>query len=191
MTRRGLTPPQTVGPFFEGGMLHEPQNVLVTPATRGGRIRIEGHVYDGARAPVSDAVVEIWQANAAGRYRHPADQRPVPLDPAFAGFGRAGTDDAGYYWFETIKPGPVPFLTGRNQASHVNVAVFARGLLHHLCTRLYFSDEAANTADPVLRLVPDDRRTGLLAARAQRDGNTVYRFDIILQGEAETAFFDI
>lgn len=190
MTVRGLTPPQTVGPFFHGGMLNEPQNLLVTPETRGERIRIEGHVYDGDHAPVSDAVVEIWQANAAGRYRHPADQRAVPLDPVFVGFGRAGTDENGFFWFETIRPGTVPFIQNATQAPHLNLAVFARGLLHHLATRLYFHDETANAADPVLGLVPESRRVTLLAAPGKIEGKTVYRFDIILQGDAETVFFD-
>lgn len=190
MTRPGLTPPQTVGPFFHGGMLSAPRNVLVTAETKGGRVRIEGTVYDGDRAPVSDAVVEIWQANAAGRYRHPADDRSVPLDPAFTGFGRAGTDDEGHFWFETIKPGRVPFIDDRAQAPHLNVAVFARGLLNHLYTRLYFSDEPSNAEDPVLRLVPEYRRPTILAERARVDGKTIYRFDVILQGNGETVFFD-
>jgi len=185
-----LTPPQTVGPFFHGGMLHETQNVLVTPDTRGERIRIEGRVYDGDRAPVSDAVVEIWQANAAGRYRHPVDQRDVTLDPAFIGFGRAGTDAEGFFWFETVRPGTVPFVAEGDQAPHLNVSVFARGLLHHLSTRLYFRDETATAADPVLHHVPDVRRPTLIAAPAVIDGKKVYRFDIILQGDGETVFFE-
>jgi protocatechuate 3,4-dioxygenase alpha subunit len=188
--RKPLTPPQTVGPFFHGGMLHESQNVLASPKTRGERIRIEGHVYDGDRAPVADAVVEIWQANAAGRYAHPADQRDVTLDPAFTGFGRAGTDAEGFFWFETVRPGTVPYLTQGQQAPHLNVAVFARGLLHHLSTRLYFSDETANTADPVLHRVPDGRRATLMAAPSKVDDKKVYRFDIILQGDGETVFFE-
>ncbi len=191
MSGRGLTPPQTAGPFFHGGLLREGLNVLVAPETRGEQIRVEGHVYDGDRSPVADAAVEIWQANARGRYRHPADQRPLPLDPAFQGFGRAGTDDAGYYWFETIKPGPVPFAPQAEQAPHLNVVVFARGLLNHLSTRMYFPNEATNDADPVLRLVPEDRRATLVARRIPGDGRTVYRFDIVLQGEEETVFFDL
>jgi len=190
MSAPGPTPSQTVGPFFHG-LLREGLAVLLRPETEGERIRIEGHVYDGERAPVSDAMVEIWQANARGRYRHPADQRrAVDLDPAFTGFGRTGTDAAGFFRFETIKPGPVPFEAQTVQAPHVNVFVLARGLLDQLVTRLYFEDEAANAADPVLRRVPDDRRATLLGRRASADGWTVYRFDIILQGEGETVFFD-
>ncbi len=191
MTGRGLTPPQTVGPFFHGGMLHETMNVMGTPQTLGERIRVEGYVYDGDRAGVSDALVEIWQANAAGRYRHAADVRPVPLDPAFVGFGRAGTDERGYFWFETIKPGPVPFDGQRMQAPHLNLFVFARGLLDHLRTRVYFDDAAANAADPVLHLVSEPRRSTLVARRQGVDGRVAYRFDIVLQGDAETVFFNL
>ncbi|HET6782170.1 MAG TPA: protocatechuate 3,4-dioxygenase subunit alpha [bacterium] len=188
MTRRGLTPPQTVGPFFHGGMLHRPLNVMIAPETKGERIRIEGHVYDGDRAPVSDAVVEFWQANAAGRYRHPADQRSIPLDQSFVGFGRTGTDEAGTFWFETIKPGAVPFPGGGTQAPHINVAVLARGLLHHLPTRLYFEDDPTVRDDPVLRTIPEKRRATLLAKRIP-GGTPAYQFDIILQGDGETVFF--
>src|SRR5712692_3741356 len=191
MTRPGLTPSQTAGPFFHGGLLRDPFNILATAQTLGQRIRLEGHVYDGDRVGVSDALLEIWQANAAGRYRHPADQRPVALDPAFAGFGRAGTDEHGFYSFETIKPGPVPFDTQRAQAPHIGVCVSARGLLDHLRTRLYFDDERANEDDPVLHLVPAPRRPTLLARRQTGEGQTVYRFDIILQGDQETVFFEL
>lgn len=189
MTGRGLTPSQTVGPFFHG-LLNEPMNVLVTPQTLGERVKIEGFVYDGDRAPVPDAMVEIWQANAAGRYRHPADQRAVPLDPAFVGFGRCGTDEKGYYSFDTVKPGPVPLNAQGVQAPHINVFVFARGLLDHLRTRVYFEDTAANAEDAVLRLVPGSRRSTLIARRVA-GGRTAYRFDIVLQGDGETGFFDL
>jgi protocatechuate 3,4-dioxygenase alpha subunit len=191
MTPRGLTPSQTVGPFFHGGLLYRNLNVLVTTDTQGQRIRIEGCVYDGDRAPVPDAMVEIWQANAQGRYHHPADQRPIPLDPAFLGFGRSDTDETGSFWFETVKPGPVPFQADTLQAPHISVAVFARGLLDRLMTRIYFEDEDANHADPVLRRVPPDRRATLLAKPRPVDGKVVYRFDIILQGGGETVFFEL
>jgi protocatechuate 3,4-dioxygenase, alpha subunit len=190
MTLRGLTPSQTVGPFFHG-IVGGGANVLVTPETQGDRVRIEGRVYDGDRAPVRDAIVEIWQANARGRYRHPADRRSVPLDPAFVGFGRAATDDAGAYWFETVKPGLVPFTADTWQAPHINVAVAARGLLNHLLTRIYFEDEPGNVEDPVLQRVPEHRRRTLVAARGAAGGRVVYRFDIVLQGDAETVFFDL
>jgi protocatechuate 3,4-dioxygenase alpha subunit len=191
MTRRGLTPSQTAGPFFHGGLLHDPLTVLTSAQTQGERVRLEGYVYDGDHTGVDDALVEIWQANAAGRYRHPADLRPVPLDPAFVGFGRAGTDENGFFSFETIKPGPVPFDAQRVQAPHIGLCVSARGLLDHLRTRVYFDDEAANSDDPVLRLVPEPRRPTLVARRRIVDGQTVYRFDIILQGDQETVFFEL
>jgi protocatechuate 3,4-dioxygenase alpha subunit len=179
-----------VGPFFHGGLIHKDVNILATPDTQGEHVRIEGHVYDGKRAPVSDAVVEIWQANPRGGYRHPADQRRDATDAAFTGFGRCGTDDSGFYSFETVKPGPVSFQGETRQAPHLNVAVFARGLLDSLSTRLYFEDEPANQTDPVLLCVPEERRRTLLASRASIDGKTVYRFDIILQGDDETVFFE-
>ena len=185
-----LTPSQTVGPFFYDALMRDPWNVLVAPDTEGERIRIEGHVYDGDGVGVSDGVVEIWQANTRGRYRHDADPGRETLDPAFTGFGRAGTDEAGGYWFETIKPGPVAWGTGGYQAPHINVHVFARGLLDHLRTRLYFEDEAANEQDPLLGIVGADRAPTLLGRRSVREGEVAYRFDIVLQGERETVFFD-
>lgn len=191
MTRRGLTPSQTVGPFFHPGLLRPDarRNVLIGPETAGERIRIEGRVVDGQGAPVSDALIEIWQADHAGRYNHPADARDRLRDPDFIGFGRTGTDEEGRFWFETIKPGSVPAPGGGWQAPHLSVTLFARGLLDHLATRLYFADEAANDDDPVLARVPVDRRATLLATREERGGATVYRMEIVLQGEEETAFF--
>ena len=187
MTKLDPTPSHTVGPFFHDALLRDATNVLAGPGAAGERIRIEGYVFDGDGAPVPDAIVEIWQANAHGRYHHPADRRDLPLDPAFAGFGRSETDLDGHYWFETVKPGPVPFDAANSQAPHVNVTVFARGLLDHLSTRLYFAGDPANDADAILRRVPEDRRATLLAQRATDDGPAVYRFDIVLQGEGERA----
>jgi len=191
--KRGLTSSQTVGPFFGPALVREDatQHILTTPATEGQRIRIEGRVYDGEGAPVPDAMVEIWQANAYGRYNHPSDESDAPLDPEFTGFGRAGADDNGGYWFETILPGPVRFDHERMQAPHIAVTVFARGLLTHLYTRIYFADEPANASDPVLQLVPAERRNTLIAHREADSGPMpVYRFDIILQGPGETVFFN-
>jgi protocatechuate 3,4-dioxygenase alpha subunit len=190
MTTLGLTASQTVGPFFAILFLRSPAlNVLVGPETQGQRIRIEGRVLDGERAPVPDALVEIWQANAHGRYNHPLDDQAAPLDPSFSGFGRAGTDEAGRFWFETVKPGSVPFDADTSQAPHIVVTVFARGLLNHLSTRIYFEDEAANETDPVLQRVPEDRRPTLIAQREPLPEKDLYRFDIVLQGQAETVFF--
>jgi protocatechuate 3,4-dioxygenase, alpha subunit len=188
-----LTSSQTVGPFFAPALLREDarRNVLIQPETTGQRIRIEGYVLDGDAVPVPDAMIEIWQANAHGRYNHPADQGSAALEPSFLGFGRSGTAEDGSYWFETIKPGPVPFNGERMQAPHICVTVFARGLLNHLVTRLYFEDDPSNASDPVLQSVPADRRATLLARRQQEGSMTVYRFDIILQGTGETAFFNL
>jgi protocatechuate 3,4-dioxygenase alpha subunit len=186
-----LTASQTVGPFFSDALLRDPQNVLVQAQTGGERIRIEGQVYDGDRKVVEDALVEIWQANEHGRYNHPADRQPLPLDPAFSGFGRSGTDADGCFWFETIRPGRVPFDAERQQAPHILVTVASRGMLNHAVTRLYFEGEAANEADPVLSLVPEARRETLLARRTVVDGKPVYRFDIVLQGQGETVFFNV
>lgn len=191
------TPSQTVGPYFAYGLTPEqygyPLKSVAGPQMRdadtdGEAIRIEGRVLDGEGAPVNDAMIELWQADAQGRYAHPAD--PRSSNASFAGFGRCGTgtDADNRFRFETVKPGAI----AEGQAPHVNVAVFMRGLLTHAYTRIYFSDEAeANSADPVLANVPGDRRATLIAERTQEDGATVYRFDIHMQGENETVFFDV
>lgn len=178
------TPSQTVGPFFKIGLPYEGDARLV----ESGGIRVAGVVYD-ADGPVDDALVEIWQANADGRYDHPEDTRDdLPLSAGFHGFGRCATDDHGRYEFLTIKPGPVPHPDGGMQAPHLEVAVFARGLLKQVVTRMYFPDEAdANTADPVLSSVDAVRRGSLVA----RDEGGELHFDIHLQGEHETPFFDV
>lgn len=187
------TPSQTVGPFFSLGLTRTAVNVLVSDRTEGERIRIEGRVFDGDGKPVPDAMIEIWQANSYGRYNHPEDKQEKPLDSNFTGFGRAGTDENGIFWFDTIKPGSVPGWGDSIQAPHINVTVFARGMLVHAFTRIYFADEPANGTDPVLSSVKNEaRRATLIAGREQQtDGNKVYRFDIRLQGEQETVFFDM
>jgi protocatechuate 3,4-dioxygenase alpha subunit len=136
-------------------------------------------------------MIEIWQANAHGRYNHPADTGSAALDPSFLGFGRSGTDEDGRYWFETVKPGPVPFDGKRWQAPHICVIIFARGMLNHLVTRLYFADEPANALDPVLNAVPRDRQATLFATSEQGEALVTYRFDIVLQGANETVFFNV
>jgi protocatechuate 3,4-dioxygenase alpha subunit len=188
-----LTGSQTVGPFFGPAMLREGmlRQRLDAPGTSGRPIRIEGRVLDGDGAVVPDALIEIWQANAHGRYDHPADDRDLPLERSFSGFGRAATDDEGRFWFETIKPGPVPGPGGAPQAPHLVVTIFARGLLNHVVTRFYFEDEPANGQDPILALVPAARRGTLLARLAKEDQRALYRRDIVLQGEGETAFFNL
>jgi protocatechuate 3,4-dioxygenase alpha subunit len=135
-------------------------------------------------------MLEIWQADAQGRFADPKDKRALP-NAAFRGFGRCGTDGNGDYAFDTIKPGAVPDPDGKPQAPHILLAIFARGMLMHLYSRIYLDSEAANAADPVLALVPADRRNTLIAVRQSGNGNAVYRFDIRLQGDNETVFFDI
>jgi protocatechuate 3,4-dioxygenase alpha subunit len=153
-------------------------------------LEIVGRVLDGDGAPVPDALLEIWQANAAGRYVHPEDSQPKPIDPAFRGFGRCASDAEGRFRFATIRPGRVPGRGNALQAPHINLGLFARGLLRRLVTRLYFEDAPENAEDPVLALVQDPaRRATLLAKRVAGDG-AVYRFDIVLQGNGETVFFE-
>ena len=189
------SPSQTVGPYFAQGLLRDFDevftNCLVTENTEGERIRIEGYVLDAEERPIEDAMIEIWQANSHGRYNHPLDEQDKPLDPEFMGHGRASTDVNGKYRFETIKPGSVPGLNNTKQAPHVNAIVFARGMLGHAFTRIYFEDEATNQDDPVLMSIEDEaRRNTLISKRVTSEGKTVYRFDIHLQGENETTFFD-
>ncbi|MGH7853196.1 MAG: protocatechuate 3,4-dioxygenase subunit alpha [Candidatus Binatia bacterium] len=186
------TPSQTVGPFYSIGLTSKSMNVLATDATEGQRVRIEGRVFDGDGNPIPDAMVEIWQANSYGRYNHPDDKQEKPLDARFIGWGRSGTDENCMYSFDTIKPGPVPGPDGAAQAPHINVIVFARGMLLHAYTRLYFADEPANEKDPVLNSIKSKkRRQTLIASPGMENGKTVYRFDIRLQGESETVFFDM
>jgi protocatechuate 3,4-dioxygenase alpha subunit len=168
------------------------KSVQIRDGAAGTRIVIDGTVVDGAGTPMPDAVVEIWQADAHGRYRHPEDPRPQPPDPAFTGYAWAQTRPDGSFTFETVKPGivpgPAPGSDGRDQAPHVLVSVMARGILNRYVTRLYFEDEAANASDPILALVPADRRQTLIATRT---GDSTYRFDIVMQGPNETVFFDV
>lgn len=183
-----ITPSQTAGPYFGILLRGRAECRQVSDATRGTRISIEGRVFDGAGNGISDALIETWQADAGGRYRHPEDCRPQPTDPAFNGFGWAHTREDGGYRFETIKPGPVPAPDGRRQAPHVVVSVMGRGILTRFITRIYFEDEPANTDDPILGLVPAARRDTLIARRVA-DGH--YAFDIVMQGPRETVFFDV
>jgi protocatechuate 3,4-dioxygenase alpha subunit len=182
----GITPSQTVGPFFANALSWPDGPYVVAPGTPGS-VWLRGQVIDGAGAPVPDALVETWQADRAGRFDHPDDPRgPVP---GFRGFGRCGTDPAGWYAIHTVKPGPLPGPHGTVQAPHVDVSVFARGLLRRVVTRIYFPDEpAANAADPLLRAVPAGPGRASLVAEPADDG---YRFDIRLQGEHETVFFAV
>jgi protocatechuate 3,4-dioxygenase alpha subunit len=183
-----LTPFQTVGPFF-AICLSEPgcARILTGDAT-GRHITIEGIVRDGAGAVVPDSLIEIWQANAAGRYAHPDDHQSKPLDANFTGYGRAPTDDEGRFVIETIMPGRVPGPGDTLQAPHLLLGILARGILTRLVTRIYFADEPSTAEDPILALVPSERRATLLAEPV---GDDRYRFDLTLQGEGETVFFDV
>lgn len=200
MTTRKQTPSMTVGPWFSYGLTPEDygRKELATGRIAGAKVQgqhitLSGCVYDGAGKPVPDAMLEIWQANANGRYAHPADSRAaVPLQAEFSGFGRVSTDPDGRYAFTTIKPGRVPAPgSGRGnvmQAPHLNLTVFARGLLSHLFTRLYFSDGGtANAEDPILSLVEPARRGTLIAQRSASGAQ--YALDIHLQGDNEMVFF--
>jgi len=190
------TPSQTVGPYFAYGLTAEQYGYdfdsiaggnLADDETEGERIHIVGRVLDGEGNAVDDAMIEIWQADAQGRYAHPADPRGSNL--AFKGFGRfgTGTDPELRFMFDTIKPGPVG-----DQAPHITMCVMCRGMLSHAFTRIYFSDEAAaNAVDAVLATVPEDRRETLIARREETSAGIVYRFDVRLQGDQETVFFDL
>jgi len=177
---------QTVGPFFRIGLMYgRAQNNLVGEQTAGERITLTGVVYDGDGQPISDAMIEIWQPDANGIFNHPLDPLQAQADPHFRGFGRAENRNAGKYEFNTIKPG------GRDRRPpYINVHVFARGMLIHAITRIYFSDEPANTVDPVLSSVEPERRHTLIATREESKGRPVYCFDIHMQGEDETVFFN-
>lgn len=182
------TPSQTVGPFFSIGL--DPLKVenLAGPGVTGERVIIAGRVLDGDGVPVPDALLEIWQANAHGRYAHPEDQRHAKLESDFRGYGRVPTNDAGEFRFRTVKPGAVPGPNGQMQAPHLAVSVFMRGLLKRLVTRIYFPDEPANTNDFILNLVEAPRRHTLISQRAPSANEL--EWNVILQGAHETVFFD-
>jgi protocatechuate 3,4-dioxygenase alpha subunit len=213
----GQTPWQTTGPFFHFGMpwkggadltgdsalgarpeLVQPDHdygIAPTEAGRdktvGQRIEIAGRVFDNIGAPIIDCLIEIWQANAAGRYAHPEDTRnDLAIDPAFIGFGRTASDKEGAFRFRTIRPGRVPGPGNSLQAPHVALSLMGPGFLKRLYTRIYFSDARENAEDPILGLVPDERRPTLIAAKEPGPAN-LYRFDIRLGGMRETVFFDI
>jgi len=195
----GITPAQTIGPFAAPVMTpNEPGKVnyawrqlvgndLVTPDAVGDRIRIEGRMLDGDDAPVDGILFEIWQADGRGRYAHPRD--PNRSNAAFKGFGRAESDLSGRFAFDTVKPGRVAGPNGTMQAPHLLVAIHMRGILSHLFTRIYFSDEASNADDPILALVPAERRDTIIAARDP--SSAIYRIDFRIQGTRETVFFDL
>jgi protocatechuate 3,4-dioxygenase alpha subunit len=160
---------------------------LAPQGVAGERVQIHGKIFDADGKPVNDAAVEIWQANGDGKYASPEDPQAKPVEKSFRGYGRSLTDDAGAFRFRTIKPGRVPGLDGKPQAPHITVTIFMRGLLKQLQTRIYFPDDPANAADPVLNLVPAERRATLVA-RKRADG--ALEWNVVLQGKNETVFFD-
>ncbi|GAC1332293.1 MAG: protocatechuate 3,4-dioxygenase subunit alpha [Beijerinckiaceae bacterium] len=196
----GITPSQTVGPFYAYCLtptrytLHEIfSNDLIVPGLEGEKIRIEGRVLDGDNVGVPDAMVEIWQADAKGGFAHARGHQGA--NTGFRGFGRVEPNEDGTFHFATIKPGRVKAPDGTLQAPHIDVALFARGMLKHLVTRIYFADEESNKNDPVLSQVPADRRATLIAQLQSADrGEKVYRLDLRIQegseGPPETVFFD-
>jgi protocatechuate 3,4-dioxygenase alpha subunit len=187
MSSSNWTPSQTVGPFFHEGLCFEAGPVMVDP-TSSHAISIEGRVTDGAGAAVPDAVLEFWQADERGRYRALADPRGHGLEDGFDGFARVPTDADGRFRVTALKPGKVPGPRGVWQAPHVLILVFARGLLTPQLTRLYFEDEIANAEDPILACVPAPRRGTLIA---RRDGPACYHWDLVLQGDGESVFFEV
>jgi protocatechuate 3,4-dioxygenase alpha subunit len=186
MSLRGTTS-QTIGPYLRIGLEWMVIEDLAPQGVAGERVRIEGRVLDGDGKPVNDAAVEIWQANSHGKYASPQDTQAKSLEPAFRGYGRSLTDDAGAFRFRTVKPGRVPGPDGKLQAPHLTVTVFMRGLLKQLQTRIYFPDDPANADDPVLNLVPPERRATLIAKK-RSDG--ALQWNVALQGGNETVFFD-
>ncbi len=183
----GLTPHQTVGPFFHDALPYE-HGPHVAGAARPGAVTLTGTVLDGAGNPVPDSLVEIWQADERGTLVDACGIHAAVADTGFRGFGRCPTDAEGRYEFRTVKPGPVPTRDGTAQAPHVAMSVFARGMLRRLVTRVYFPDEVeANAADPLLASVEEGRRPTLMATAAEGG----YRFDVRIQGDDETVFLDV
>jgi protocatechuate 3,4-dioxygenase alpha subunit len=185
----GLTPSQTVGPFLSIGLICD-DGPDVVPADAPGAIEIAGYLYDGSGAAVADGLIETWQADAGGHFTHPDDPRGAtqPSPEGFRGFGRCGTDPDGRWHITTVKPGVLPTPDGATEAPHLDVSVFARGLLDRVVTRIYFPDEAAvNETDPVLSAIEPARRASLIGTPE----GAGLRFDIHLQGPDETVFFDV
>lgn len=189
--RRYALPSQTIGPFYHFSLTaNSGLGCMTLPETKGKHIRLRFRLLDGDGVPIPDGMLELWQADASGKYDHPADTQTQAADPAFCGFGRLATDAQGICVFDTVYPGRVPDGRGGCQASHINVSVFARGLLDRLCTRVYFEGDPGLADDPVLAIVPENRRHTLMA-RCDVEHRAQWNFDIHLQGEQETVFFEI
>lgn len=189
-TDHGQTPSQTIGPFFHDALMRDRVDDLDPNGRAGARMVITGRVLDGDGAPVTDAMLEVWQSDGAGRYRHPIDPRRADVPDGFVGFGRIATDATGTYHLATVRPGTVPGPAGSVQAPHLNVHLFARGLLDQVWTRIYLADDPHTARDPILAAVPAGRRGTLLARPVEIPGaQAAYRHDIVLQGPNETVFF--
>jgi len=184
------TTSQTVGPFFKIGLQWLYRDNLVGEGVSGERVTIQGRIFDGDGVPVPDAIVEIWQANAHGKYAHPEDTQDKPLEPGFKGYGRVPANPEGGFRFATIKPGPVPGPNGKDQAPHIAISIFMRGVLRRLVTRIYFPDDPRNAADFILNLVEPARRATLIAKKTAGD-LSVLEWNVVLQGPDETVFFDL
>ena len=190
----GITPSQTVGPFFHFMLAPKtygfPEiftNQVATPDAVGERIRVEGYVMDGDGEPIIDALLEVWQPDGEGHFATGDGQ--AGSNAAFTGFGRCEVDSNGFFSFETVKPGRVPGPNGALQAPHIDLSILARGVIRRLFTRVYFEGDPANEGDPILGFVPEDRRGTLIAKKADRGGHVAYVFNVRLQGEGETVFF--
>lgn len=184
------TPSQTVGPFFSIGCDRLHTTERMESEVSGERVEITGHIVDGDGAGVPDAMLEVWQANSAGKYAHPEDTQDKAIEAKFKGFGRVSTGANGEFRLVTIKPGPVPAPDGNRQAPHIVVSVFMRGLLRRLVTRIYFPDEPSNANDFVLNFVEPERCHTLIAKTIGGEDNK-FEWNVILQGQNETVFFDI
>ena len=186
---------QPIGPFYHFALTpgwatgDRSAGVMAGPAAKGERIRLTVRVLDKDASPVTNAMIELWQADAGGKYNHPADTQKKIADPAFRGFGRLATDDQGLCVFETVKPGQTPGLKEPMQAPHINVSVYAPGLLRRAVTRIYFDGDPANESDEILSLVPEDRRPALMARPGAE--SDAWCFDLHLSGPCETVFFDV
>jgi protocatechuate 3,4-dioxygenase, alpha subunit len=188
------TTSQTVGPFFRIGLDWLVRDNLIGKGVSGERVTVQGRLFDGDGLPVPDGILEIWQANAHGKYDHPEDKQQKPLEKGFTGYGRVPLSVDGVFRFVTIKPGPVPGPEGNNQeqlqAPHLAISVFMRGLLKRLVTRMYFPGDARNNNDPILNLVEPSRRPTLIAKKTAASPGTL-EWNIVLQGPDETVFFDV
>jgi protocatechuate 3,4-dioxygenase alpha subunit len=181
------TPSQTVGPYLKIGFLPLVIDAIAPDGVPGERVTVRGRMSDGEGKPINDGVLEIWQADAQGKYAHPEHGQKTIGANAFRGFGRVLTDGNGAFQFTTVKPGPVAGPDGKQQAPHLVVTVFMRGMLRHLITRMYFPGEALNGTDAVLQRVPVDRRGTLIA---QASGKSALEWNVVSQGPTETVFFD-